>query len=99
MENLCINCSQRTTLDKDFCDSCLHKMENGVEMSVTSRDGNIVDTKSHALFQTRKITGKILTDDDDLIANLHRNDDQGNYYFWMFILVIILFMALIVVIN
>ena len=99
MANLCINCSQQTTQDNDFCDSCTYKMENGVEMSVNSKNGNIVDTKSHGLFQTRNVTGNIMSDDEDLIANLHRNDDEGNYYFWMFILVIIFFMVVIAVIN
>ncbi|OLS25240.1 MAG: hypothetical protein HeimC2_19160 [Candidatus Heimdallarchaeota archaeon LC_2] len=99
MTNLCINCSQITTNDSDFCNSCMDKMEAGVEMSVHSTNANIIDTKSHGLFQTRNVTGKILSDDEDLIANLHRNNDQGNYYFWMFILVIIFFMVLIAVIN
>ena len=99
MANLCINCSQQTTTDSDFCDSCMYKMENGVEMSVNSKDGNIVDTKSHGLFQTRNVTGNILSDDEDLIANMHRNDDEGNYFFWMFIFVIIFFMVVIASIN
>ena len=99
MSDLCINCSQPVTLDNDFCDTCLIKMEQGVEMNVNSSKSKLVDTKSHGLFQTRKLTGKVLDDDDDIIANMHRNDDQNNNYFWMFIIVVLFLMALIVAIN
>lgn len=86
-------------MDGEFCDLCLTKMEQGVEMSVISKDRNVMETKSHGLFQTRNVTGDILADDEDLIANIHRGDNEDNYYFWMVVLFIVFLMVLIAAIN
>lgn len=99
MSDLCINCSQRTTIDGEFCDLCLTKMEQGVEMSMHATDRKLVDTRRNVLFQTTKVTGNMIEDDEDIIAHRHRNDEEDNYYFWMVIVVVIFLMTLIVVLN
>ncbi len=68
-------------------------------MSVISKNRNLIDTKSHGLFQTRNVTGDILSDEEDLIANIHRDDSEDNYYFWMVVLFFVFLMVLIAAIN
>ncbi|MHA2028300.1 MAG: hypothetical protein ACXAC2_24655 [Candidatus Kariarchaeaceae archaeon] len=74
-------------------------METGVESNVSSKGRDLVDTSANPLFQTRKVTGDILSSDDDVIAHKLQDDESDNYYYWMFIVVLILFMALILAIN
>ena len=72
-------------------------MELDVMVDVnTDKQSNLVDTTAHGLFQTRNVTGRILEDDDDVIANRQRNQKEGGDTYWMYIFLIIFFLIFMV---
>jgi hypothetical protein len=74
------------------------EMETGVEANVSSKGRDLVDTSANPLFQTRKVTGNILSSEDDVIAHKLQDTDENNFYFWVFVFVIVLFLTLMIAI-
>ncbi|MFV2013842.1 MAG: hypothetical protein ACC656_00300, partial [Candidatus Heimdallarchaeota archaeon] len=101
---ICINCSgeirpgycnvcfKELPSEKEFCNSCCAKLDIMVDVSSDSRS-NLVDTNADSLFQTRTVTGNIISDDDDIIANRQRNDDEGGDTYWMYVFIIVFFLV------
>lgn len=107
MNKVCINCSreieagycnvclQEQPSEKEFCNQCCMELDIMVDVN-TDKHSNLVDTKSHGLFQTRNVTGRILDNDDDIIANRQRNDEEGGNTYWLYIFIIIFLLIFMV---
>ncbi|MHA2172976.1 MAG: hypothetical protein ACXAB7_24210, partial [Candidatus Kariarchaeaceae archaeon] len=78
MSNLCINCSEPTEGNEDFCIACEETMHTMVDANVQDAEGSIIDTNVDPLFQKRTITGEILDDEEEMVYDRIKTDTMAN---------------------